>query len=192
MRSELIIGWVALAALGACGQGGGVRKSASVDAGRAADRMPTRRAGLWVQTMTRDGKPGRMGAMRVCLDAATDARMALIGRVAGKGACAPTVSRLGDGAYGFVSTCRMGGAGVITARGTASGDFASTYALHAESDVAGAVFPPMNGHHVTDVTARYAGACPAGMAPGDMTLGPGIKVNINRLPALAAGAMGAG
>src|SRR4051794_3993155 len=62
---------------------GGVSAAAAVAA-------PMRRAGLWEQTMMRDGGQamGPMaGPVKLCLDATTDAQMHVFGRQFGRGMC---------------------------------------------------------------------------------------------------------
>ena len=88
----------------------------------------------------------------------------------------------------FRSTCRIGRGGVIDSAGTVWSDYGSSYRLHADSVVSGSLFAPLNGRHVTEVTAKYVGACPEGMAPGEVILGPGLRVNLNRLPLAGAAA----
>jgi hypothetical protein len=50
----------------------------------------------------------------------------------------------------------------------------------------------MNGMHVIDIAGRYEGACPATMRPGDVNLGSGLKVNMDRLPQIASAVTGGG
>ncbi|MEP6967276.1 MAG: DUF3617 family protein [Pseudomonadota bacterium] len=181
-------------ALAACGKPGETKSGGGPSAAAAAPTpiatVPARKSGLWEQTMTRDGKPGRMGKLRMCLDPATDAKMSLFGQSMGKSLCkSQSLSRGLDGSYSFRSTCDMGDGGSATSSGTLTGDFATRYKVHSESDITGARYAPMNGHHVTEIEAVWAGPCPAGMVAGDMEMGPGIKLNINKLSDAAA-AMG--
>jgi hypothetical protein len=187
MPAKRFVSIALLALLAGCGKSG-VANPPQSGASGPSSHMPARKAGFWIQTMTHDGKPGRMGEMRMCIDSATDAKLSMIGRQLGKAPCPRTVTRRADGAYSFISTCKMGRAGVITSRGVASGDFSSSYRVHSESDVSGARFGPMNGHHVTDVEGRYLGACPPGMAPGDITISA-FKVNLHKLAGIG-GALG--
>ncbi len=174
------------AALAACDRGqhgSGTQTAAAKPAGSTLTNFPSRRAGLWEQTTAMDGRPlGPAGKTRLCLDAATDARLSLTGRRAAGAACEkPVVNRLPGGGVQFVSSCSMGAAGRVTTTGTVSGDFSTSYAVHSQTEVTGAPLAPMNGRHVIDVTARYLGPCPADMTPGDMVGGGGVKGNINRL-----------
>ena len=83
-----------------------------------------------------------------------------------------TIVRNADGSYTFTSTCDMGPAGKVSARGQASGDFSSVYRIRAESDVTGAAFAALNGHHVTEMEVAYVGRCPNGMKPGGRCSSP--------------------
>ena len=87
----------------------------------------------------------------------------------------------------FTSRCRLGKGGLVETKGEVWSSYRSSYRLHAESVVSGSPFDAFNGQHVTDVSARYLGPCPADMAPGDMILGPGLKVNLRKLPPAVMG-----
>jgi hypothetical protein len=138
-----------------------------------------------------------MGGMKICVDPSTEAKSAVLshnmnpGRLASSQCAAPTVGRGLDGSWSFASTCAMGDAGTIASKGTASGDFASAYHVHFETDISGARYAAMNGHHVTDIDGKWLGPCPAGMAPGDVQLANGMTVNAGKF-AGAAKAMGGG
>ncbi|MHB8530863.1 MAG: hypothetical protein ACYC8V_15295 [Caulobacteraceae bacterium] len=160
----------------------------------AINRLPGRRAGLWEEAVTRDGKPlGPGGKLTICLDAATDARIGMFGREMAGSLCRQrSVSRRPAGLWRFASTCSLGKAGVIASHGVASGDFSSNYRIRSESDVSGSSYPPMDGHHVNVVVARYLGPCPRDMAPGDMLVDGDVKINVNRLGAGAEALAGIG
>jgi len=174
-------GALTLLALTSCGR-------PAVESAPAAP--PARRAGLWEQTLTRDGKAGRLGVLTLCFDAATDRKLSVFGRHFGAGDCQRSVTSDPAGVYHFASTCSLGAGMVVKSTGTASGDFGASYKVHSEVSVAGAPFEPANGMHVIDISGRYKGPCPAGMRPGDASLGSGLKVNIDRLPQIAAAMAG--
>jgi hypothetical protein len=173
---------IALAALAGCGK---------VDGDGSTAATPSRKAGLWEQVLTRDGKPGRLGVLTMCVDAATDHELGIFGRHVGKGDCDRTVTRDPTGVYHFVSNCTLSNGTLVKSMGTASGDFASGYKVHSEVNISGAPIAPMNGMHVIDIAGRYEGTCPATMRPGDVSLGSGLKVNMDRLPQIAS-AVGGG
>jgi hypothetical protein len=151
---------------------------------------PHRRAGLWEQSFSRDGHATPMASMRLCVDPAMEAKASVLSH----GVSGPhdshcmlgTVSRGLDGSYSFSSTCPTAGGGTVTTKGQASGDFSNAYHLHIESDVTGADYAAMNGHHVTDVDGKWLGPCPTGMAAGDMELGNGIRISGGKLAGAAA------
>ncbi|MEO8926974.1 MAG: DUF3617 family protein [Caulobacteraceae bacterium] len=185
--------------LAACDKAPGARplsagRASAGSASIASVRPPTRRAGLWRQTMTRDGvEPPMVGTMRICLDAASDARLSVFGGKIGKAPCARrSVGRRADGAYVFISTCDVGGAGVTNSTGTLSGDFVSRYHVHVASLTTGSSIPSMNGRHVIDIDATWLGACPAGIDGGDVIMANGMKVDMMRLGAVAGAMSGGG
>ncbi len=144
--------------------------------------MPTRKPGLWEQTLTRDGKPGKLGGLKICLDAATDLESGVFGRHFAKGKCQKSISRDATGAYHFSSSCTLKEGELVSTRGSATGDFTSHYDVQSDISVSGSPIEPMNGLHAIHITGRYQGPCPVGMRPGDINLGSGIKINIDKLP----------
>jgi hypothetical protein len=172
---------MALTALSGCGKVDGVGSAATA---------PSRKAGLWEQVLTRDGKPGRLGVLTLCVDAATDHQLSVFGRHVGKGDCERTVNRDAAGVYHFASACTLSNGTLVKTMGTASGDFGSGYRVHSEVNISDAPLAPMNGMHVVDITGRYVGACPATMKPGEVSLGSGLKVNMDRLPQIVSDVAG--
>lgn len=164
----------------------GCAKKAAESGSRTADSAG-RREGLWIQTVTRDGKSQPMGRFQLCVDPQTDDRLTLIGAAASKAKCDRRSTRQADGGVSFTSRCRLGHGGTIETKGKVWSDYSSSYRLHAESVVSGSPLDALNGQHVTDVSARYIGPCPSDMAPGDMILGPGLKVNLRKMPMAVIG-----
>lgn len=172
---------IALATLTGCGK---------IDAGGSTAAVPSRKAGLWEQVLTRDGRPERLGVLTLCVDAATDHEIGIFGRHVGKGDCERTVTRDAVGVYHFASSCSLSNGTLVKSMGTASGDFGTGYKVHSEVNISGAPIGPMNGMHVIDITGHYEGACPSTMKPGDVSLGSGLKVNMDRLPQIASAVAG--
>lgn len=142
--------------------------------------LPTRKAGLWKQTIasTHAGKAQPPMTTTICLDASVDKAMSVFSQNMGQNACSSNkVDRTPTG-YRFASTCKFTGAGTVVTNGTASGDFNSNYKVAMNSVISGASMAAMNGPSSTTITAIWAGACPAGTKPGDMTMPGGIKVNM--------------
>ena len=161
---------------------------------QVAATLPSPKAGLWRETLMRDGHGlALVGDLRACLDSDARKRLSMLGDKAEKGMCKDrTVTRDADGGYHFSSSCDMGPAGHVTTQGELTGDLASRYRVHTQSDTTGASFNTMNGRHVVDIEARYLGPCPAGMVPGDVVIANGMKVNMNHLRAIAQSLSGGG
>jgi len=163
----------------------GASSSASVAQAEAGGGAPMRKAGLWSVTRLRDGKPaeGLMGgAVKLCVDPKSEGRLGALGSGMAHNLCPDqTVARAPGGGWTFASTCQLGPAGTTRTTGVATGDFASRYTVHSESDTTGSQFTHLNGHHVTDLTATYEGPCPADMSPGDVLLPNGMKVNPQKM-----------
>jgi len=75
----------------------------------------------------------------------------------------------------------MGSGGTVVSEGTATGDFNTSYTVQVQSTTSGASAPQMNGAHKVSIASEWLGACPAGMAPGDMELPNGMKINMLKL-----------
>jgi hypothetical protein len=142
--------------------------------------FPARKAGEWQIKMT----PETAGAvpsmtMQLCLDAATDAEMMQVGLSMKKDIC-PEMTMTHDGdAIVIDAKCNLG-AMKTTSHTVISGDFQSAYAMKITSDIEGAP-KGMPAHSVMTQDASWVGECPAGMAPGDMIMPGGRKINVKAL-----------
>ena len=135
------------------------------------ETMPAPRAGLWsITTTSTPARQGRLnGAVQNCSDGTSPVRMG--GGMRRRGACAPTITHGDNGAITFASDCTTGSGSHLVSHGALSGDMQTAYRVHVEADVSGAPVAQMNGHRVTDINARYVGACPGNMGPGDISIG---------------------
>src|SRR5258708_22435265 len=188
---------VAALALAACQKPPGGSASATAQSATApasTGAIPHRRAGLWEQTMSENGKPIGMGSMQMCVDAAMEAKTSVFSHQAQSHAasrCSATqASRGPDGSYSFSTTCSLPGGATMSTKGTASGDFNTGYQVHTETDTSGAGYAALNGHRVMEITGKWLGPCPAGMAGGDVQFAGGIRVNGRRLAGAAAALTG--
>jgi hypothetical protein len=216
MRAVLVIGSAALA-LAACQKSpGATGAAASSDTtttastatpqGGPLSATPHRRSGLWSQTVTRDGKPMgvgsmSMGAMQMCVDAASEANQtvfshdAAVKAEANRHCTMAPPTRTADGGWTAVSTCPMPSGGSTTTTITASGDFNNSYQVQMDMVATGAPMAALNGHHVMNIEGKWVGPCPAGMAGGDMSFGNGMKFSGGKIAGAAAmlhGATGGG
>lgn len=181
MRRALILG-VSLLALAACQkktdatEAVGNAPKASVAASMTSP--PKRKPGLWAQTVATGGMTQ---AMKLCLDAATEADLTVWGQQAGKDICAKNEITPTPGGWAFASECDMGDAGKISTTGKATGDFNVKYLIKATSVTTGSSMTQANGTHEMEMTGTWEGACPANMKPGDMMMPNGMTVNIAKL-----------
>lgn len=148
---------------------------------------PARKGGLWEHSLE---TMGVTQTSRLCLDAETDANVALWGQQASaESACEQNSFTPTAGGYAFVSVCPDGQGGKVTSRGTITGDFNSAYKMEATTTTTGSSIPQANGEMKTVMTATWKGPCPEGMKPGDMQVSiPGAgTVNLNDMAGVAEG-----
>ena len=138
------------------------------------DEFPPRKAGLWQIDMAMPGGQMPPQQMKMCIDAATDAEMYKLGMNASRGSCdAPAIHRSGS-TVTVGTVCKMGESQVTTQAVTKfTGDTAYPTKFN----------PPMAGRDASAMTqdAKWAGPCPADMAPGNMLMGNGMKMNIKQM-----------
>jgi hypothetical protein len=134
----------------------------------ASDPWPTRKAGLWAQTFTRDGHAARAHATLVCLDGGPITDVGGLARRLDARDCDRHVIHAPDGSYHFTSACHLPTGATLTTRGVASGDFASHYRINADVAVNGAPISALDGQHQLTIVGAYRGPCPAGASPGHL------------------------
>jgi hypothetical protein len=190
MKRAIGIAAVSVLALAACGKktdtaasagANGTAATAVASAPAAPQAPPSRKSGLWTQTITSDAMNRTMNqTMKMCLDAAADQKMKFWGSSqAGKSTdCTEqrVTPHLGGG-WDFHSVCQMGESGTITSDGSATGDFNSHYKVEVTAVTAGSPMAQANGTHKMSIEATWNGPCPADMKPGDMELPGGMRIN---------------
>ena len=129
----------------------------------SAQDLPSRRAGLWEMQMQMQGMPGSMGSQH-CIDAKTDAdlqRRAMAGQE-GERCTQKSFKRTATG-FEMEAECSSP-EGKTFVSSVASGDFNASYTIDGKARFE----PPRHGMREAQmkISARHAGACPAGMAPG--------------------------
>ena len=161
-------------------------------AAMAAVDLPTMKPGLWETQVTRDAAPSKAPppATRMCIDTATQKEMMEMGMGAAKSMCAKNdIRREGMKVYGN-SECKIGDSTMKSQSVTTfSGD--SSYKI----DVDATYDPPFMGRAAskTHIDAKWTGACPADMQPGDVMLPSGQKINMHSVMgggSMPPGAMG--
>ena len=194
MRNVVMVA-LAAAALTACNKSAPPNAAASdaqaPAAGATTGGPPHRRAGLWQTNVTVDGHSSPMGAMKLCVDEAMEAKSQTLhpsgpaNLAQSKGCAYPPPTRSADGTYTLSFTCPLSGGGETVTKAVATGDWSSGYHMHMESDTTGAPIAAANGHHVMDTDGKWLGPCPAGMAGGDMELSNGMKISSGKAAAAA-------
>lgn len=152
----------------------------------AVVETPSRKPGLWKQTMTIEGL-NVMQTASLCLDEATDQKVSWWAQQGARGGCDQNeVKKNPDGSWSFSSVCRLEGAMKTTTTGQAVGDFQRAYQVRAETTTENAPIPAMNRTNTVVIDASWEGPCPADMKPGDMVTPQGMKLNVLNPPAMPA------
>jgi hypothetical protein len=139
----------------------------------AAQAMPMRKDGLWEMTMKMSSPMPMNMTMRQCTDP-NEERNGAAFRNSGppQGTtgvdCKPGPMGPVAGGWRYSQTCTMRGM-TMTTTGVASGDFKSGYHIDSTTQMSPAPMPQMATQKMT-IDAKWLGACPADMKPGDMIM----------------------
>lgn len=152
-----------------------------VHAQPAADAFPPRRPGQWEVTMVTE-KPagGPTINAQMCLDAATDRELMDFGLRMSKDSCKRYEVKRAGKTWVIDADCTFGPVSSVS-RTTISGDFQSSVSIRIEGTTEG-MPGGGKGPQATLMTqnAKFvSAACAAGMVPGDISLGSGIKFNVS-------------
>lgn len=144
--------------------------------------FPRLRNGLWNVTTTTDGIT--MTA-KICLDDAFQNEASLFSIQLNGSICpdAPRISRSGSG-FTMTRHCAMGPVRLV-ATTQLSGDMRTAYLRDTETVTTGPGVPPQTSHQREE--GAFEGACPAGMAGGDMDMNGG-RVNARMFLAIGGAA----
>jgi hypothetical protein len=145
-----------------------------VSASVQASDFPARRAGLWNVTINMENAKLPAQTNKMCIDAATDAKLMRLG-LASKEAQCTSMNVTGGGNVRTVdSICHFNG-------GTQKNHVVMTYAGDSayRMDMRSQFSPPISGHSDSHIVqdGKWAGPCPANMKPGDMMIN-GMKINM--------------
>lgn len=138
----------------------------------AADQLPSRKPGLWEARAEVEGISLAL-VSRQCVDAATDFAI-ITGR---QWRCTQKWQRAAPDRIGVETSCADGTASV-TANGTITGDFQSSFRLEMtmliDSTAGASAASPGAGSETKTYTVasdhRWIGPCEAGQQPGDMSV----------------------
>jgi len=150
---------------------------------------PARLAGLWEQTLTRDGvAPPMVGRTRICLGDGSAAELSPLAAGLRRRVCDKAASqRSADGAELFEIRCELAEGGVSQINGRLARPSPTRFELREVSATSGAAVAQLNGRHVVDIEGRWLGPCPRGMSPGQATVASGFKIDLARAAALLGG-----
>ena len=145
--------------------------------------QPELSEGLWVVTSQMEDLTT---TMRMCVDADVQRRMSVLGSQMAGGACEEAeVSPRPDGGWSVRSVCDMGSGGRTVSEGTLTGDLRTAYRNEMTSTTTGAAVPHMNRSVTQVVQGEHQGACPEGMAPGDLEGPGGVRLNMLEMAEMA-------
>lgn len=199
MRTTILIAAGLMLGLAACGQNDETKKTDAAPgaengspAAQKADASgsPRLKPGLWRITTSGEGPTG---ASRLCVDAAMQEKMSVIGAQQGAGACQEnTTKRLPGGGFTYRAVCAspLTQGGTTVTEGQISGDMNSRYSNAMTSTTSGAAVAHMNRTVSMTAEGVYEGPCPADMKAGDMEIPGGMRFNMIEM-AEGAAKMGA-
>lgn len=179
MRSKLMIAGGSMAllfALGACSgksdQAGGntttTTTTSTTTPAAAAARMP--KAGLWEMTVTAASLRAPMKS-QICMPEPTPGSNPFAPPTQSGQTCAKNVITPTATGYTLDMDCEMSGMKVAIA-GTVSGDFTTNFKTETTTTMSGPNVPPAAAKGVkSTLEAKYIGACPSGMKPGESKQG---------------------
>jgi hypothetical protein len=154
-----------------------------------AAELPPRKAGLWEQTMTFEGRsklPPR--TMQLCVDAKTDKMLNDKFSGASGDACSKRDVKTSGDTITVDSVCNFG-AGTTTSHTVVTGSFERAYTMRITSTrQGGPQTPGTTPGQATQMTleAKWLGACKPDQKPGDVTMANGMKMNVLDAPARPA------
>lgn len=145
-------------------------------AAAAAIDFPTLKSGLWESRVNRDAaQKSSMPVTRICIDSAVQKEMLDMGMGSMKSMCSKNdLRRDGNRIYGEAE-CKLGES---TMKSKSVTTFTSDSAYHTE--VKSSYEPPFMGRSAstTVIDAKWTGACPAGVRPGDVIMPDGKSINM--------------
>ncbi len=139
---------------------------------------PKRKSGLWETTMQFAAQPGAGMTMKQCIDQKSDDLMRSQARDAQadlEKQCSKRDWKQVSSGYEFETVCTFAGT-KHTSKGRITGSMDTSYKMVIDTQYD----PPMQGmttNHM-EMEAKWTGACPADMRPGDMIMPGGARMNV--------------
>ena len=154
----------------------------AIPAVAGAQDFPKMRAGLWQTTSATANagaaKPATPRVTTICIDASVQKMMMQMAQGMMRGMCSRHELNVSGNTVTGDAVCAMMGSQIST---HSVMKFSGDSSYHT---VAHMVYnPPLAGRTTGDTTVdgKYAGPCPAGMAPGDMQLPGGKTINLKSI-----------
>ena len=151
---------------------------------KASLPLPSRLPGLWEMTVTEDSSEDMPQVLQICIDAATDKHLGILGTDLSGDHCQTTVSKEAPDGWGLLSACEVGNGVTTEYSGSVSGDFNSAYMMKLRSQTSSSGAPQMTSsasqmNRVTNYTvaAKRLGDCARDQQPGDVT-NDGVRFNL--------------
>jgi len=146
-------------------------------AGAVADVLPHRKPGLWQMTASMQGSPLPPMTSKYCIDAATESALISAGQNAANKMCSTSSVHMMGSTGTIDATCKFGD---MTTTSHTVITFVSDSAYHSETRSHMSPAPKyIKGDHVTTNDAKWMGPCPAGMKPGDIVMGNGMRMHLD-------------
>jgi hypothetical protein len=143
------------------------------------DPLPKRRPGLWEMSIN-SPDAGRTHTSKQCVDETTDAKLqSMMNNGPAQGVCSKNEFTRTSTGFESHAECAIGSS-KMTSVGAFTGDFDSAYT----GTVVTSFDPPLigKGSSSVSISAKWVGACPSDMKPGDMVTDRG-KVDMNKAAA---------
>jgi hypothetical protein len=155
---------------------------AGMSAAALALDLPKRKSGLWEIKTSMPDMPANLqqGPMKVCVDEKTDDMTQQVADAEAKKNCSKSEIKRDGERWLVHSVCKEQGI-TMTTDGVFSGKFDSAY----KAEMKATYQPQIQGMSSSRMAmdARYLGACPAGMKPGEVILPSGQKIDPSKLGA---------
>jgi hypothetical protein len=126
------------------------------------------------------GSQQKLPAVQACTDAASEAKLNLLGQHRSKDLCqSQDFARNPDGSITFTVSCDLGPrVGKTVSTGTITGNFDAKYQVAMDSKTTGAPLPQLNAERKMIMTATWIGPCAPGQRGGDVIEPDGHKFNL--------------
>jgi hypothetical protein len=152
----------------------------AVALGVGLDDLPKRKPGLWEMSTASSENKGAPATSKVCIDATTDRELMNFGLGVTNQLCSKREIKVTGGVASIDMVCTVGNS-QTTSHSTIT--YTGNNAYRAE--VRAHFEPPFLGKTDSTTTqqAKWTGACPPDMKPGDLVTGNGVKINLRDLAA---------